>query len=113
MKSELERLELEVENSRSRLSEDIATLRSPSVYSDFLNSLKETALDAKDSMVEDVKDRSQSAIHDAIELAKAKAIANPTATLVIALGVGWHLLRNPPITAALIGGGLISLLRTP
>ena len=41
-----------------------------------------------------------------------RASANPWAAIAIAAGLTWHLVRHPPISSALIGCGLISLLRT-
>ena len=113
MADDLDRLEREVETARARLSDDLATLRSPSTYSDLTESLRQTAVDTKNTVVDEVRNRTSSAVEDAIETLKAKAAANPTATLVIGAGLAWHLLRRPPIVTALVGGGLISLLRTP
>jgi ElaB/YqjD/DUF883 family membrane-anchored ribosome-binding protein len=113
MADDLDRLESDVEAARARLSADLAELRSPSTYSDFTKSIRQTAVDAKNSMVDEVRDRTSSAVEDAIETLKAKAASNPTATLVIGVGLAWQLLRHPPIVPALVGGGLISLLRTP
>jgi hypothetical protein len=113
MADDLDRLEKEVEAARARLSGDLATLRSPSIYSDFTGSIRQTALNTKNTLVDEVRNRTNSAVEDAIETLKGKAAANPTAALVIGAGLAWHLLRRPPIVTALIGGGLISLLRTP
>src|SRR5436309_13730150 len=41
-----------------------------------------------------------------------RASANPWAAIAIAAGLTWYLVRHPPISTALIGFGLISLLRT-
>jgi hypothetical protein len=113
MADDLDWLESEVEAARARLSDDLATLRSPSTYSNFTESLRQTAVDTKNSVVDEVRNRTSSAVEDAIETLKAKAAANPTATLVIGAGLAWQLLRHPPIVPALVGGGVISLLRTP
>jgi hypothetical protein len=113
MTDDLDRLEREVEAARARLGDDLATLRSPSTYSDFTESVRQTVVDTKNSVVEEIRNRTSSAVEAAIETLKAKAAANPTATLVIGAGLAWQLLRHPPIAPALIGGGLISLLRTP
>jgi hypothetical protein len=113
MADDLDRLEKEVEAARDRLSGDLAILRSPSTYSDFTGRIRQTALNTKNSVVDEVRNRTNSAVEDALETLKAKAAANPTATLVIGAGLAWQLLRRPPIVTALVGGGLISLLRTP
>jgi hypothetical protein len=43
---------------------------------------------------------------------KARVAANPSAALAIGAGIGWRLLKHPPIATALIGTGLLSLWRT-
>ena len=87
MADDLDRLEREVETARARLSDDLATLRSPSTYSDLTESLRQTAVDTKNTVVDEVRNRTSSAVEDAIETLKAKAAANPTATLVIGAGL--------------------------
>jgi len=109
---DLRELEREVEAARARLAVNLSTLRSPDTYSEFADNIKQTALDTKNSLVEDARSRTQSAIDEAVDRLKARAAANPAALLVIGAGVAWHLLRRPPIVAALVGGGLYSLLRT-
>lgn len=112
MSESLSDLERDVELARARLKGNLATLRAPETYSDFAHTVKQTAVDARDSIVEDVRGRTVSAFEEATEAVKAKAAANPAAALVIGAGLAWHFLRRPPIAAALIGGGLISLMRT-
>jgi hypothetical protein len=43
---------------------------------------------------------------------KARAAANPSAALAIGAGIGWKLVKHPPIATALIGAGVLSLWRT-
>jgi hypothetical protein len=43
---------------------------------------------------------------------KSRAAANPTAALAIGAGIGWRLIKHPPIATALIGAGVLSLWRT-
>jgi hypothetical protein len=69
-------------------------------------------METKDELVGQAKDAVQSKVTGLVEDLKAKAAANPAAALMIGAGVGWYLLRHPPITTALIGCGLFSLLRT-
>jgi len=100
--------ENEVERARAKLAHDLAVLRSPSTMSAFTDDLKREALDAKDAMVDKVKSTAERLAEDL----KAKAAANPAATLVIGAGLAWRLFRSPPIATALIGAGLYSLWHT-
>lgn len=109
---DLRQLEREVEAARARLTGDIAALRSPGALSEFTRNLKQTAFETRDTLIDDAKSRTRSAVEEMVETVKEKAIANPAAALVIGAGVAWHLVRRPPVAAALIGGGLFSLLRT-
>ena len=95
--NELANLEREVEMARARLAGNLFTLRSANTYSQFK---------------EDVKDEARSTLEKMVENLKARAAANPAAALAIGAGLTWRLLQRPPITAALIGAGVISLLRT-
>lgn len=109
---DLRELEREVEAARARLTGDLAVLRSPDTYSEFADNLKQTALDTRDSLVDEARTRTQSIVDEMLDKVKSKAAANPAAVLLIGAGIAWHLMRRPPIVAALLGGGLYSLLRT-
>jgi len=109
---DLRELEREVEAARARLTGDLAVLRSPEIYSEFADNLKQTALDTRDSLVDEARTRTQSVVDEILDKVKSKAAANPAAVLLIGAGIAWHLVRRPPIVAALLGGGLYSLLRT-
>ncbi|MER8948793.1 hypothetical protein [Mesorhizobium sp. M0959] len=109
---QLEHLEYEVEAARAKLAEDLSTLRSPNTLSEFTDDLKHEALEAKDALVEKARASMQSVAQATIDDLKAKAAANPSAALAIGAGLGWRFLRHPPIATALVGAGLISLLRT-
>jgi hypothetical protein len=104
--------EREVESARSKLANDLATLRSPATLSTFTDDLKHDALDAKDAWVETARSKAQSTVNDILEDLKAKAAANPAAALAIGAGIAWRLIKNPPIATILVGAGLYSLLRT-
>jgi len=104
--------EAEVEAARARLSEDLAKLRSAETYDEFTDNLKQTVISTKHSIMEEAISRTRSMTDDVLDSLKAKASANPTAVLVIGAGLAWHLLRRPPVVTALIGGGLVSLMRT-
>ena len=105
-------LEHEVEAARAKLAGDLSTLRSPSTATEFTETLKLEAIDAKDALVAKAKAGVQSSIESLLEDAKARAAANPAAALAIGAGIGWRLLRHPPVTSLLVGAGLLSLFRT-
>ena len=109
----IRRLELEVEAARAKLATDLSRIRSPAAYADFRTSLKQDAQEAKDLIVDQAKSTTQSTLQGMVDDLKAKAAANPTATLAIGAGTAWRVFRHPPIATALIGAGLFSLLRTP
>jgi hypothetical protein len=90
-------LENEVAAARTKLASDLGILRSPHTYRKFTADLKSDAQSAVQRLVEDVK---------------ARAASNPTAALAIGAGLGWRLIKHPPIATALIGAGLLSLWRT-
>jgi phage host-nuclease inhibitor protein Gam len=97
MNEDLGNLEREVEIARARLSNNLSTLRSAENYTAFK---------------EDLKDEARSALSRIVENVKARAAANPAAALAIGAGLAWRLIQRPPVTAALIGAGIVSLLRT-
>lgn len=109
----IRRLELEVEAARAKLVTDLSRLRSPAAYADFRKSLKQDVQEAKNSIVDEAISTTQSTLHGMVDDLKAKAAANPAATLAIGAGIAWRVFRHPPIATALIGAGLLSLLRTP
>jgi hypothetical protein len=112
MAETLNQCERDVEQARSKLAQDLATLRSPATFSSFTNTLKHEALDTRDAVIAQAKDAVQSKLTDLVEDLKAKAAANPAAALTIGAGIAWQFIRNPPIATALIGAGLFSLWRT-
>jgi hypothetical protein len=112
MNDTLAQREREVEEARSKLAIDLATLRSPATFSSFTEDLKRDALETKDALMEQAKVATQSRLTGFVEDLKAKAAANPAAALAIGAGIAWRMLRNPPIATALIGAGLYGLLRT-
>jgi hypothetical protein len=108
----LRELEQDVEVARARLARNLATLRSPRTASEFTESLKQEAFEAKDALLDKAKTSIQSSIESMIDDVKARAAANPTAALAIGAGLAWRLLRHPPIATVLVGAGLLSLFRT-
>lgn len=108
----LQQIEREVEAARAKLAGDLATLRSPATYSEFTSDLKSEALEMKDALVDKAKSSVQSTFENFVDDMKARAAANPAATLAIGAGIAWRLIQHPPIATALIGAGLYSLFRT-
>jgi len=104
--------ELDVEQARAKLRRDLSTLTSPQTFEAFKTDLKRDAVEAKDELLGQAKDAVQSKFTGVVDDLKAKAAANPVAALMIGAGVGWYMLRHPPVSTALIGVGLVSLLRT-
>src|SRR4029079_12801005 len=82
-------------------------------FAAFTADIKQDAVDTKDAFVAEAKQAVQTRVSDIVDEMKAKAAANPAAAIMIGAGLGWYLLRHPPITTALVGCGLFSLLRTP
>jgi hypothetical protein len=97
VRENLSLLETEVEGARTKLAEDLALLRSPRTYRKFADDIRFEAQSVARRVVDDIKSR---------------AAANPTAALAIGAGIGWRLLKHPPIATALIGLGVLSLWRT-
>jgi hypothetical protein len=89
--------EIEVEQSRAKLTQDLATLCSPQTFAAFTDDLKQEAFATRDAFWEKLK---------------ARAASNPAAVIAIGAGVAWRLIQRPPIASALIGVGLFSLWKT-
>ena len=89
--------EIEVEQSRAKLTQDLAVLCSAKTFSTFTDDLKKEAFDTRDALWEKIK---------------ARAASNPAAVIAIGTGLAWRIFRRPPISSALIGVGLFSLWKT-
>jgi gas vesicle protein len=113
MTASVHQCEQEVEAARAKLAADLATLRSPATFRTFSEDLKKDAIETKDALLAHAKDTAQEKFSGFIEDLKAKAAANPAATLTITAGLAWQFFRKPSITSVLIAAGLYSLLRTP
>jgi hypothetical protein len=109
---DLRELENEVAAARARLAHDLSVLRSPRTFASFKEDLTHEAVSMKDALVGKARTEATSRVSELVDDIKARAAANPAAVLAIGAGIAWRLLRHPPITTALIGAGLISLLRT-
>jgi hypothetical protein len=112
IEASLNQLEREVEVARAKLAADLAVLRSPDTFSEFTDGLKSETVGVKDALVEKAKSSIRSTIGEFVEDLKGKAAANPMAALAIGAGIAWRLFRHPPVATALVGAGLVSLLRT-
>lgn len=112
MSTTLTECERDVEQARAKLARDLATLRSPETFSSFTDDLKQEAFETKDAIVEKARSSAESVVTRVVNEIKAKAAENPAAVLAIAAGIGWRLVRNPPIATVLVGAGLFSLWKT-
>ena len=111
-RSDLDALEQDVESARVRLAGDMARWRDPATMSEFKDTIVRRATSMKDEVLREASD---TATHTAESLwsdIQQRASANPWAAIAIAAGLTWHLVRHPPISSALIGFGVVSLLRT-
>ena len=97
MTENLSTLELQVEEARAKLANDLTVLRSPQPYREF---------------GADLRSEAQSIVRRMLDDLKARAAANPSAALAIGAGIAWRFLKDPPIATALIGAGMLSLWRT-
>jgi ElaB/YqjD/DUF883 family membrane-anchored ribosome-binding protein len=97
MSDNLSALEVEVQQARGKLTQDLALLRSPQTYRQLGAGLKSEAQSVAQRVWDDLK---------------ARAAANPTASLAIGAGIAWRLMKHPPIATALIGAGILGLWRT-
>lgn len=104
----IDELERDVEQARARVAADIAMLRAPETYEAAKQDITDTVFGYRDQM----RNRATGYGEGMIETIKAKAAANPLAVAAIGAGIVWRLYKHPPITTALVGLGLASLLRT-
>jgi hypothetical protein len=97
MMGDLVEHERAVEQSRIKLSQDLAVLCSSETRAAITEDIKQQAFDLKDVFWEKLK---------------VRAASNPAAVMAIGAGLIWRFLRDPPITSALVGVGLLSLWKT-
>ena len=109
---DLDALEQDVESARARLGEDIARWRDPATMSEFKDTVVRRAISMKDEVLREASDAATHTAEGLWSDIQQRASANPWAALAIGAGLTWHLVRHPPISSALIGFGLVSLLRT-
>jgi ElaB/YqjD/DUF883 family membrane-anchored ribosome-binding protein len=105
---DLNALERDVEEARRRLALDLAQLRHPETMS----TAKEEFASYRDDAIQQARDRATGAAQTWLEEARARVENNPVAALLVGAGVGWKLLRDPPIASLLFVAGVASLVRT-
>jgi gas vesicle protein len=110
--AELNVLERDVEQARTRFADDLARLRSPTNLARLKTALWADVRETKDEVVDKAKDAAQDGAQRLVAELKARAAANPLATIAIGAGLAWRLVHRPPIATALVGLGLIGLART-
>jgi gas vesicle protein len=110
--AELNALERDVEQARARFADDLARLRSPANFARLKQDLWADVRDTKDEVVDKAKDAAQDGAQRLVAELKARATANPLATIAIGAGLAWRLVHRPPIATVLVGLGLIGLART-
>ena len=109
---ELNRLEQEVEQARTRLTVDLERLRAPETFASFKQAVVHEVSASKDEWIEEGKAIATDRMRQIVDDLKNRAAANPLAAAAIGAGLLWHLTRRPPITSLLIGAGVFGLLRT-
>jgi gas vesicle protein len=110
--AELNALERDVEQARARFADDLARLRSPTNLARLKNDLWADVRETKDELVDKAKDAAKDGAQRLAAELKARAAANPLATIAIGAGLAWRLVHRPPIATVLVGLGLIGLART-
>lgn len=108
----IEQLEREVEHARSRVVDDLGRLRDPNAMSELKRDLSYEVGAAKDRFTQSARNAATARVTGVVDGIKARVAANPLAAVAIASGIAWRLGKHPPIASALLGAGLVSLLRT-
>jgi gas vesicle protein len=110
--AELNALERDVEQARAKFADDLARLRLPANLTRLKNDVWADVRETKDEVVDKAKDAAQDGAKRLVAELKARAAANPLATIAIGAGLAWRLVHRPPIATVLVGLGLIGLART-
>ena len=111
-KAELEQLEREAEQARSRLLGGLERLRSNDQLAAIKQRVTADVSDAKSELIGNAKDAMRERADGAMAEIRARIAANPGAALAIGAGLAWKLYRHPPVTSILVGAGLMALMRT-
>lgn len=111
-RAELDRLEGEVHEARQRLKSNLEVLGAPGTFSSFKDEVVAEARHSGNDAIANAKAGATNWSEHLIAEIKERASANPVAVAAIAAGIGWRILRKPPITTILVGYGLYSLFQT-
>jgi hypothetical protein len=111
-RAELDLLEGDVQGARRRLKGDLELLRAPETFADFKEQVVAETRKSRDDIIDNVKGTATDRAERFWAELKDRAAANPVAVGAIAAGIGWRILRKPPITTLLVGYGLYSLMQT-
>jgi hypothetical protein len=111
-RAELDLLEGDVQGARQRLKSDLELLRTPETFADFKEQVVAETRKSRDDIIDNVKETATDKAGRFFAELKDRAAANPVAVGAIAAGIGWRILRKPPITTLLVGYGLYSLMQT-
>ena len=77
MDNSLRQCERDVEAARAKLAQDLARLRSPATAASFTESLKDTALNAKDAVIEQAKDAVRSKVSSFVDETQSESRRQP------------------------------------
>lgn len=110
--ADLHSLERDVVQARERLKSNLDVLRAPGTFAGFKDQVSNEARQSYDDAVAKGKAAATNWSELLISEIKERAAANPVAVAAIAAGIGWRILRKPPITTMLVGYGLYSLYQT-
>src|SRR6185295_4824218 len=111
-KGEIESLEREVVDARSRLTADLARLSSAEVFGGFKRGVSRDFDHLKQQAMEATKEAARDSAQNLLEMVTDRIAANPAAAAAIGAGLAWRLFRHPPISTALVGLGIYGLVRS-
>lgn len=111
-KNELDDLERDVAEARSKLTADLQRLSSPEVFSGFKAGVSRDLDSLKQQALETTKEVARERAQNMVEMVTDRIVANPAAAAAIGAGLAWRLFRHPPLSTALVGLGLYGLLRS-
>lgn len=110
MADNLETLEREVAESRSRLADTLDRLTSPETSEAVKRDLMDTVHKAKDEVLNRARDTGRQTAQGFADSLKQRAMDNPFAVALIGAGIAWRLYKKPPVATLLVGAGVASLM---
>jgi hypothetical protein len=108
----LRALERDVETARTKLADDLASIRDPRNFAALKHDVVGEITRTKDDLLDKAKQTTKDAAQNLLDEVKERAIANPAAAAAIGAGLAWRFLHKPPIASILVGIGVFSLWRT-